>query len=396
MIKLKSKSLCCGCTACYTACNRNAISMVSDTEGFLYPAIDEKKCINCNICNNVCPINNTPVANGLIEGAIVQNKDKEVLFESAAGGAFSAISHKIINNNGVVYGAKYDSGFKVIHSRADNIEEACSFRSSKYVQSDLLEVYRQVKNDLNNGFEVCFSGLPCQIAGLKNFLHKNYNNLYLVDLVCKGVSSPLVLKYYLELLEKRFGSKVKSVNFKRKTYGYHSSTMSVDFCNGKTHSEGGLTDLMMHSFRSEICLRPSCYECKFKGQDRASDLTLFDCWSYYNITNRKDDNRGHTSVLIHTSKGKELLESCFDDLIIEYVSANKLISYDGIMVNGCAKKPINRNEFMQILYEKGLSEAVDKCIPISKKYIIYEKSKAVLYKLHLLDFIKKLKQNRDY
>ena len=278
----------------------------------------------------------------------------------------------------------------VHHSSAETLEDMAKFRSSKYVQSDMGDTFLRVKKELDRGREVCFSGTPCQVVGLKKYLRKPYENLFTVDLVCKGVASPTVHACYVQDMEKRLGSKIVGMNFKRKTYGYHSSTMSVDFENGETYSEGGITDPMMRSFRANICLRQSCANCQFKGEHRVSDLTIFDCWHYDELTGKADNDKGHTAVLIHSPKGQSRIHQCETKLQIEKIDPEKAILLDGIMVRNCVKEHEMRHTFFEVLLKSGLNEAIAATIPVSLSDKAKEMSKSLLYKLHLLELVKKL------
>ena len=394
MIEITDKKDCCGCTACFNACPVNAIIMNPDEEGFLYPCVETQRCIQCNYCDLVCPIKNKKEKHAeVLEAFAVQHCDDEALYSSAAGGAFSAIGEKIISQGGIVYGARYDGEMVVIHSKATSVSKLKKFRSSKYVQSKQGRVYKEIKDELAQGKYVCYSGTPCQVAGLKSFLEKEYENLFTVDLACKGVGSPEVLRQYVELMQKKHGSAIVGMNFKRKTYGYHSSTMSVDFADGKSYSRGGITDLMMRSFRANICLRPSCEKCQFKGTDRVSDITIFDCWHYSQLTGKPDDDKGHTSVLVNTQKGLEMINASDVSLKVEAISSESVVNLDGVMVCGTAGAHEKRRSFMRDLNRVGLEKAVKNNIPITFKDIILDNSKGILYKLGILSTIKKLKSS---
>lgn len=389
MIEIIHKEQCCGCTACYSICPTHCIEMLMDEEGFLYPVIDASKCINCKACERVCPIINKKEYIDPLKAFAVQNKNPDVLFNSASGGAYYALAEDAVMNGGVVYGAAYDDKCVVRHLSASSIDEISIFSSSKYVQSSQGDIFSEIKKRLQNGTQVCYSGTPCQVAGLKAFLGKSYDKLFTVDLVCKGVSSPLVFKNYISLMEAKYNNKIIGLNFKRKTYGYHSSTMSLDFENGYSYSAGGITDLMMRSFRANICLRPSCSKCAFKGQGRASDLTLFDCWHYHELTGKSDDDKGHTAVLVHTQKGLEILARCADKLDIDEIDVEKVIALDGTMVNNFVDFHPQRDEFMKCVRTSGLNCAIKTFIPISITDHIKESSKGILYKMHLLNLVKK-------
>lgn len=394
MISIKKKEDCCGCTACANACPVNAISMKTDEEGFLYPDVNTQICIGCNKCESVCPIEDNKIDSELLEAYVTQHKNDEILYHSASGGAFSAIGQIVINQGGVVYGVGYNHNMVVMHSKAENTQELIKFRSSKYVQSYQDMIFKDIKANLLEDRWVCYSGTPCQVAGLKRFLGKDYSKLITVDVVCKGVSSPEVLRQFVELLENKYNSKIVGINFKRKTYGYHSSTMSVDFANGKTYSCGGITDPMMRSFRANICLRPSCSNCRFKGANRVSDLTIFDCWHYANLSGNKDNDKGHTAILVHSNKGKKLLSSCENLMVIEPIDVKAVIDFDGVMINGLVKPHILRNEYMHILKEKGLMEAINLTIPISAGDRLKDNAKKYLYRLRLLNIAKRMARKR--
>lgn len=391
MIQIDDKKKCCGCTACYSICPVQCIAMRPDEEGFLYPVVDASKCMQCGACEKVCPINSHRIFNIQPMAYAVQNKENETLYHSAAGGAYSAIAKVVINKGGIVYGAAYTKDFDVAHVGTERMEKIKIFRSSKYVQSRQEDNFHIIKKQLKSGKMVCFSGTPCQVAGLKTYLGKVYKNLITVDLVCKGVASPEVLRQYVQLMEKQHNSKIVGMNFKRKTYGYHSSTMSVDFANGETYSKGGITDPMMRSFRANICLRPSCEECAFKEEARRSDLTLFDCWHYEYLSGKKDDDRGHTAVLVHTEKGREMFLECEKYLDIQTIDAKEVIEKDGIMVNNRVQFHPKRQEYMDILKKDGIMLAIDGTIPISLKEKLMDASKSILHKMGLLAVAKKIK-----
>lgn len=390
MINITDKTKCCGCTACYSACPKKCITMQEDTEGFLYPIVNKTECINCGLCEKVCPIISGFDVQKQLSAYAVQHNEESVLYGSAAGGAFSALAAVVLEQGGVAFGAAYDNKMKVYHTVAEKIEELFVFRSSKYVQSDQDDCFLKVKDYLDNGRYVVYSGTPCQISGLKNYLKKDYEKLLTVDLVCKGVASPKVLKQYVTLMEKKYNSRIVGMNFKRKTYGYHSSTMSVDFENGKSYSKGGITDPMMRSFRANICLRPSCAQCNFKGEHRASDITIFDCWHYQNLTGKKDNDKGHTSVLVHSEKGRMYLKKAEKYILIDKIDAGKAIELDGIMVCNCVADHKKREAYMSILNEKGLLAAINACIPVKPDEKFKDFSKSILYKLGLLKLVKKI------
>lgn len=309
-IIISNKENCTGCTACASVCPKDAIKMVRDSEGFLYPKFDEKKCINCGLCKRICPLRNKMKKDKFeLKAYLFQNKDETVRSTSTSGGFYTAIGKYVIENNGVVYGASYDENFKVCHICAKSLEELQKFRKSKYVQSDLNSTFREVRDYLEKGTMVCYSGTPCQIAGLKSFLRKEYENLILIDIMCHSVPSPLFFeKYKKYILDKMNATKIISIDFRdKKKYGYKYSMMTVETDNG-TYSEGIDTDPYLRAFFGDYSVRPSCFNCKYKTRERVSDITIWDCFNINEIDKDFDDDKGTTRLLIQSSKGAELIE----------------------------------------------------------------------------------------
>lgn len=291
-------------------CPKKCIEMKRDHEGFLYPVIDSQQCIECGLCEKVCPVLNVKPDEPFEQKAyLVQIKDDEVRRESTAGGAFTAIAEYTLDRNGVVYGVAYDKDFKVVHTKAVNKSELWKFRNSKYVQSDTGNTFLEVQNELKEGRLVCYSGTPCQIEGLKTFLRKDYDNLITVDVVCHAVPSPLIWDKYLEMQKAKYGSDISNIMFRDKHYGYKYSTMTVKDRDGKAVYTYGIdTDPMLRAFFSDICDRPSCYDCRFKKRYRVSDFTIWDCFSAYDFDKKLDDDKGTTRLLIHSEKGIQIFD----------------------------------------------------------------------------------------
>lgn len=307
MIDIKNKRECCGCTACEQICPVSCIKMVRDQEGFLYPLADSEKCIQCGACNRTCPIQNSIKEEPKKQMAyLAQNKNERIRKESTSGGVFSALAEYIIDQGGVVYGAAYDQDFQVIHTQVEDKKDLSMFRNSKYVQSNLGGVLRRVRKQLESGRRVLFTGTPCQIEGLKAYLKKDYQNLLTMDFVCHAVPSPLIWSKYLELQKQSYGDAIGNILFREKHYGYQYSTMTVRNKAGKdVYSNGVDTDPMLRAFFSDICDRPSCYDCRFKKRYRVSDLTVWDCYPVYKFARDMDDNKGTSRVLIQSEKGRE-------------------------------------------------------------------------------------------
>ena len=259
------------------------------------------------------------------------------------------------------------------------------------MQSNLGISFTQVKQMLDSGILTCYSGTPCQIAGLKNFLKKDYDNLVTVDLVCAGVPSPKLWRSYLDMQEEQFDSKIKYANFRYKTYGYQCSTMRLEFESGKVYSQSGRIDPMMNFFVSGIAKRPVCYECLFKGENRNSDLTLFDGWHAEQLTGIKDNDQGFTLLMVHTFKGEEMLGEMLNYIDCYPVDTEKAILYDGVMVNNQPRKHEKRNMFYEVLNEGGIEACMKKFLHLTFKDYFLEIVKPVLYRSGLIHIVKRVK-----
>ncbi len=366
MIEIKEKKSCCGCGGCMNVCPKHCILMEADNEGFLYPVINRDNCVNCGLCEKVCPVLNIKQDEPFYQTAfVVQHKDENVRHESTAGGAFTAIAEYVIKQSGVVYGASYDEHFMVEHSKAETVEELAKFRNSKHVQSNTKGTFSEIKQQLEAGRVACYSGTPCQIEGLKCFLKKDYESLITVDVVCHGIPSPLAWEKYLEMQKEELGM-FSIVMFRDKHYGYKYSTMSFFNSSGKNIYAYGIdTDPMTRAFFSDICDRPSCYDCPFKKRYRVSDFTIWDCYSIFQFDKEMDDDKGTTRVLIHTDKGRRLFDEIKGAMRWKEVTADELTRGVREMFHSVSGNP-KRDEFFQDanmlsgkeLYEKYFPETI--------------------------------------
>lgn len=382
MIKINDKSLCSGCTACKSICPRNCIVMEEDEEGFLYPAINAKKCINCGACDKVCPIKNTHFhkKDGFPDGYLVYDSNSKWRENSAAGGGFAAIARYFIEKyHGVVFGAVYDENYRVFHTFCETTKDLYRIQKSKYVQSDLGESFANVKGFLQQNRYVLFSGTPCQIYGLKSFLKvlANSDLLYCIDLSCHGVPSPKVLKIYLQFQEQLENSKISSFKMRGKELKNSSYNQGFDiqFENGKhkflSHSES----YYGRCFWGEISSRPSCYNCHFKTVWRSADITLGDCWFLECFVPKKKDTMGVTMALTHTKKGNEMLNTV-RELTKYKIDSEQLIKANGGMIYLSAQKNPNRDEFFRRLDYEDFDKLAESYFPLknkSKKQIVIDK-----------------------
>lgn len=392
MIEIKDKSKCCGCSSCANICPKQCINMSEDTEGFLYPVVDKKKCIDCNLCINSCPeLNLKEEKQFKQDGYLVQIKDDEIRKESTAGGAFTAIARFVIKNNGVVFGVTMDENFYVHHTYVEREEGLAKFRNSKYVQSAVGELtLKKVKEFLLQERLVCFSGTPCQIEGLKCFLKRDYENLITVDVVCRAVPSPLVFRKYVEFQNKKLDSKIVSVRFRDKFYGYKYSTMNIKTLNnnGKYH-KGIESDLWLRAFFSEICDRPSCHSCSFRKRYRESDFTIWDCFNVGSFSKKMDDDKGTTRMLVNSEKGRNLFKNINEYINFERVDSDKLV-YGVKELTESVKPNRLRKEFMNDLNILSTEKLFNKYFPNTMKVRVERVFRLTIYKLGIYSLIKNL------
>lgn len=364
---LADKNQCTGCTACANICPKSCIEMKEDDEGFAQPVIDNSKCISCLACERVCPIlsNRTPKDEETKAYAALSKND-ETRLESSSGGIFSELAKLILQSNGIVYGAKYDDDFKVIHTGIEDIESLKELRGAKYSQSDLSTIFQIIKTQLNNGRQVLFSGTPCQIGGLKAFLKKDYDNLYCIDFVCHGVPSPLVWKKYIE-----YRSQVDAdnqvpeyINLRNKESGWSHYSYQVEFAYSKSNHYlcQNDKDLYMSLFVNNYILRRSCSNCYYKGYSRESDITLGDFWGIWDILPSMDDNKGTSVVFTHSNKGEKLLNSAAIHLQSNNVTLDQATMMNPSLLKSSLPKE-NRERVLKEISQNGF-HTKDKIIEI--------------------------------
>ena len=379
-IKIEDKELCCGCSACYSVCPKNAISMVRDEEGFLYPKVDKDKCINCGLCKKVCPILNKQKFNDYEQkGYIFQYSNPTIRKESTSGGAYTALAEYVLENNGVVYGVALDN-FYVKDIRVTDKKELYKFRNSKYVQSDKNDTFKQVKKDLNDNKLVLYSGTVCEIEGLKAYLMKDYDNLITVDVICRAVPSPLLWKKYVEFRNK--DNKANKAYFRKKVYGYKYSNLTFENDKEIIYKNGIDTDPYLRAFFSNIACRPSCYACHFKKQNHISDLTIWDCFDVDKYDESFDDDLGTTRVMINTEKGNKIFDAIKKKHKYKEVEINKLVNNFHQMFNSI-KYNSRRNEFFKDLNNEEFDTVINKYFQNSTKCKIEKYLRIFLIKVKL-------------
>lgn len=343
MIEIKDKSKCCGCEACVQACPKHCIRFKQDGEGFYYPFADEAICIECGLCEKVCPVLNIDDAREPLSSYAAINDNEEERLKSSSGGIFILLAKRTIAEGGVVFGAKFDDQWNVVHSFSEDEAGLAAFMGSKYVQSRIGDTYSQAKAYLNGGKCVLYSGTPCQIAGLREFLRKEYDNLITVDVICHGVPSPMVWQDYLReikenalkgentvsLLPKHSISKrdtlseckdveIESIAFRDKRLGWKKFSFALTLA--KATAAGKKNSVSLSHIHKEdpyflgfnnynLYLRPSCYHCPVRDLRSGSDITLADFWGIDTLMPELDDDKGISVIMVNTEKGFSMATS---------------------------------------------------------------------------------------
>lgn len=335
MIDIKNNYDCCGCGACEQICPKKCIVLSEDQEGFVYPNVDKDICIDCGLCEKACPVINEGVEREPLHVYGAMNKNEEIRLKSSSGGIFTILAEQTIADGGVVFGARFNEKWEVQHNYTEIIEGIEALSVSKYVQSHIGNSYKEVEQFLKSSRKVLFVGTPCQVAGLKRFLRKDYENLLLVDFICHGVPSPKVWRMYLdELIRTKCGvgknsvslslNEISNISFRDKSngwkkYGFRIWSKSAFKADINTVSEFGITlneesivyselfskNIYMRGFLTDLTLRPSCYKCSAKSGRSGSDITIADFWSIQLVAPEFDDDKGVGLVLVNTPKGRE-------------------------------------------------------------------------------------------
>lgn len=374
MIEIKAKKDCSGCHACANICPQRCIEMKSDEEGFLYPIVNKDVCINCGLCENVCPVINQNEPRKPLKVYAAKNKNEEVRMQSSSGGVFTLMAENVIKEGGVVFGAKFNDNWDVVHAWTDNIEGIAVFRGSKYVQSTIGNTYQEAKQFLEQGRKVLFSGTPCQIAGLNKYLRKEYDNLLTVDIVCHGVPSPLVWHTYLNeisktnfkcssekksiLLSKDDSFVIRSISFRDKTNGWkrYGFRICYDFLKSSKDSKSNFykekvffqrseKNIYMKGFLNNLYLRPSCYHCFARSGKSNSDISIGDFWGVHKYYPNFDDNKGISMILINSKKGK----SAYDMIEVLNIESTYNQAMNG---NPCLEYSVEQTDDRRIFWEK--------------------------------------------
>lgn len=362
MIEIKDKKGCCGCHACASVCPKHCISMQADEEGFLYPLVEQSVCVDCGRCEKVCPVIHPGECRLPLKVYAAGNNCLDVRMNSSSGGVFMLLAEEVIRRGGVVFGAKFDEDWNVIHAWTDREEGLAAFRGAKYVQSVIGKSYQEVRSFLKQGRQVLFTGTPCQIKGLQNFLGKAYGHLFLADIVCHGVPSPLVWQTYLKFINPQ-NRKITMLSMRSKTSGWKRYRMVIRTSSGFLYSGKAAGNLYSQGYLADLYLRPSCHACPSRKGRSGSDCTLGDFWGIHRCCPGMDDNRGVSLVLINSPKGMNFFQGLD-------VYCKEATYEQGLQENPCLERsvpcPAFRDEFWKSFSAEGMV-GVKKYVRKSKK-----------------------------
>lgn len=373
---------CTGCTACYSICPNNAISMERDKYGFVYPKISLDKCIDCELCKKVCPTKEDLGYDNRKAAWYGWHKDKKIILDSSSGGAFTALAQKVLDFKGKVYSAVINYQTKDVEIiETDNLS---ILRRSKYVDSYLNQSLKNVKKDLDDGIMVLFCATPCQVAGLLSYLGKEYENLITCDFLCHGVSSSKILKEHLAFLEAKNQSPIKKINFRPKTLGWKKHAIKVDFNNNSVYSKSWNNDSYFYGdIVTELFLKNSCYDCKYRFS-HVSDVTLGDFWGVFEYRSELQNADGISLIVTNSQKGMDFITNNkfdfdFNELELKYTD------YAFYKLNSkLAKNKIDeKNKFMNLVDKIGFEKAAKK---------VYMKNRFVRYFLLFMQKIRGFKK----
>lgn len=353
-VNTTDKGKCCGCSACVVVCPQQCIAMVADQEGFNYPVIDEAQCIECGKCLKVCGMQNETDLHEVKESYAAWHLDNKKRAASTSGGAYSALAESFLEAGGLVAGAAFTDGFKgVEHRLVKSWDDAKDFRGSKYIQSETLACFRAIKDAVNQGKKVLFTGTPCQVASLRR-LTGDSSCLTTCDIVCHGVPSAKVFQSYLAGIIHSKKDLISFVEFRNKDKGWNFSQIKIKFKNSSSITKPPWSDRYMTGFYLNILLRPSCFQCPFKKTERSGDLTLGDCWRIAAKHPELDDNKGTSLLTVNTEKTKKHFEKLKKG---DVICAN-LIDYGDACKNNAPfysnlKEHYKREQFFKLFTESG-------------------------------------------
>lgn len=368
MIEQVKKEQCTGCNMCADICPKHAIIFREDAEGFLFPKVENDKCIRCGLCLKKCPaITENDYKKNRPEIYAAWSKNDKIRLESTSGGLYYEIAKAFIEDNGYIVGSVYDEDWKGAHHIIGHtIDDLNRIMGSKYFQSDARGIYAQIKQLLDKNEKVLFCGSPCQSAALQGYLGRDYENLFTIDFICRGINSPLAFRAHIDELENKYGAPATKVHLKNKKTGWRSLATYVEFCNGKVYHADRNSSPWVKGFvgGGGLYIRESCYNCRYRGFPRISDITIGDFWGIHGQT-EDDMFKGISSVLINSSKGNELIQKIQPRIHIERRNFDELCAGNPAL----REAPIpneRRKDFFEVLKVHKFSDAVNICQPDTK------------------------------
>lgn len=352
MIEITDKSYCCGCTACIQVCPQTCIKHVIDEEGFTYPVVDKGSCVGCGLCEEVCPCLNETHNNRAEFVYAAINKNERIRMASSSGGVFSALAKNVLKRKGCVYGAAFNKKWEVVHICVDDEQDLHRLYGSKYVQSRIDNIFKDVKHKLDDGKDVLFTGTPCQIKGLKLYLRKEYDNLISVEVVCHGVPSPKVWDTFLMEINPN-EKEITSIQMRDKSRGWTSYSIEIKAGEDKLFSNYARNCLYIKGFIRNLTIRPSCFNCPAKSGSSMADISLADFWGIVSKETLFSDNKGVSAVLVYTDKGETAIMN--SSLELRPTELSTVVNKNNRSYIECPKLTSDRELFWRLFPSKGLS-----------------------------------------
>ncbi len=383
------KANCCGCGACTNVCPRDAILMQADEYGFSYPNIDPSVCIECNLCLKVCQQVNTNESDAPLKAFAASHRNKQIAYKSSSGGVFSALAHYFLENGGAVCGCVWDGNLNAVHICTDKEEAVLKIRKSKYLQSDVGLIYRDVKKRLANGQAVLFTGTPCQVAALYAVVGSRHEKLTTMDLICHGVPSQRLFDQFIHYLEKRYKTTIVEFDFRSKKHGWPRFTMAFTDSRGRTVNIGKSQEFYMPAFTGGNIIRESCLSCQYACSNRIGDITIGDLWGYEKLNLHFNTVNGTSVFTINTPTAEKWL-----DVLTDVMDCEEIDYAAAVKGNLCLRMPTSKGEkreqYMEAIKNGNIEIMAKKYVQSRRKQIMREKLK-LLVPAPIFDFIKRAK-----